>query len=159
MTKPRALLTACAVFFTSTSALLAQSPPIHGENDKVGWYRPVQQPLWANLGSKPEVMAGVLSRIEQATGERAVAAMPDTVKVYGPGNWTFEWSAAGDRAMSEAKAAEAAGDKKKAKQGYVIYRIRVRRGGRKRPVPKGATYGGFYEAYGAGVTCPTAADM
>ena len=29
----------------------------------------------------------------------------------------------------------------KAKQGYVIYQIRVRRGGRKRPVPKGATYG------------------
>ncbi|CAH1762920.1 5869_t:CDS:2 [Entrophospora sp. SA101] len=29
----------------------------------------------------------------------------------------------------------------KAKQGYVIYRIRVRRGGRKRPVPKGATFG------------------
>ena len=31
----------------------------------------------------------------------------------------------------------------KAKQGYVIYRVRVRRGGRKRPVPKGATYGLF----------------
>lgn len=29
----------------------------------------------------------------------------------------------------------------KAKQGYVIYRIRVRRGGRKRPVAKGATFG------------------
>ncbi|MCJ1381801.1 60S ribosomal protein L15 [Xylographa soralifera] len=29
----------------------------------------------------------------------------------------------------------------KAKQGYVIYRVRVRRGGRKRPVPKGATFG------------------
>lgn len=29
----------------------------------------------------------------------------------------------------------------KAKQGFVIFRIRVRRGGRKRPVPKGATYG------------------
>jgi len=29
----------------------------------------------------------------------------------------------------------------KAKQGYVIYRIRVRRGGRKKPVSKGATYG------------------
>ena len=29
----------------------------------------------------------------------------------------------------------------KAKQGYVVYRIRVRRGGRKKPVPKGATYG------------------
>ena len=29
----------------------------------------------------------------------------------------------------------------KAKQGYVIYRIRVRRGGRKRPVPKGIIYG------------------
>ncbi|KAF7713817.1 Uncharacterized protein PECH_005826 [Penicillium ucsense] len=29
----------------------------------------------------------------------------------------------------------------KAKQGYVVYRVRVRRGGRKRPAPKGATYG------------------
>ncbi|KAG5458987.1 MAG: 60S ribosomal protein L15 [Olpidium bornovanus] len=29
----------------------------------------------------------------------------------------------------------------KAKQGYVIYRIRVRRGGRKRPNPKGQVYG------------------
>eukprot|EP00455_Lapot_gusevi_P013512 TRINITY_DN165_c0_g1_i1.p2 TRINITY_DN165_c0_g1~~TRINITY_DN165_c0_g1_i1.p2 ORF type:complete len:205 (+),score=71.99 TRINITY_DN165_c0_g1_i1:51-665(+) len=29
----------------------------------------------------------------------------------------------------------------KAKQGYVIYRTRVRRGGRKRPVPKGIVYG------------------
>ncbi|KAB0370153.1 hypothetical protein FD755_018115 [Muntiacus reevesi] len=29
----------------------------------------------------------------------------------------------------------------KGKQGYVIYRIRVRRGGRNRPVPEGATYG------------------
>ncbi|KAA1411213.1 50S ribosomal protein L15e, partial [Nocardioides humilatus] len=29
----------------------------------------------------------------------------------------------------------------RAKQGYVVFRIRVRRGGRKRPVAKGATYG------------------
>ncbi|GAA5882618.1 hypothetical protein JCM3774_005660, partial [Rhodotorula dairenensis] len=29
----------------------------------------------------------------------------------------------------------------KAKQGFVVYRVRVRRGNRKRPVPKGATYG------------------
>jgi len=29
----------------------------------------------------------------------------------------------------------------KAKQGYVIYRVRVRRGGRKKPCPKGITYG------------------
>lgn len=29
----------------------------------------------------------------------------------------------------------------KAKQGFVIYRVRVRRGGRKRPVPKGIIYG------------------
>ncbi|XP_074659883.1 large ribosomal subunit protein eL15-like [Tubulanus polymorphus] len=29
----------------------------------------------------------------------------------------------------------------RAKQGFCIYRVRVRRGGRKRPVPKGATYG------------------
>ncbi|KAE8730692.1 60S ribosomal protein L15 [Hibiscus syriacus] len=29
----------------------------------------------------------------------------------------------------------------KAKQGYVVYRVRARRGGRKRPVPKGIVYG------------------
>jgi len=29
----------------------------------------------------------------------------------------------------------------RAKQGFVIYRVRLRRGGRKRPVAKGATYG------------------
>jgi len=29
----------------------------------------------------------------------------------------------------------------RAKQGYVIYRVRIRRGGRKRPVPKGQVYG------------------
>lgn len=29
----------------------------------------------------------------------------------------------------------------KAKQGYVVYRVRVRRGGRKRPVAKGQVYG------------------
>ncbi|KAB2607733.1 60S ribosomal protein L15 [Pyrus ussuriensis x Pyrus communis] len=29
----------------------------------------------------------------------------------------------------------------KAKQGYVVYRVRVRRGGRKRPVSKGIVYG------------------
>lgn len=33
----------------------------------------------------------------------------------------------------------------KAKQGYVIYRIRVRRGGRKKPAPKGATYGKVFQ--------------
>ena len=29
----------------------------------------------------------------------------------------------------------------KSKQGYLIYRVRVRRGNRKKPAPKGATYG------------------
>lgn len=29
----------------------------------------------------------------------------------------------------------------KAKQGFVIYRVRIRRGGRKKPVPKGQVYG------------------
>ena len=43
----------------------------------------------------------------------------------------------------------------KAKQGYVIYRVRVRRGGRKRPVPKGATYGTFTSE--SSVVCPWAA--
>lgn len=41
----------------------------------------------------------------------------------------------------------------KAKQGYVIYRVRVRRGGRKKPVPKGATYGTNPSDYNLWAVC------
>merc|ERR1711991_58634 len=55
--------------------------------------------------------------------------------------WQFRHLSAIHRASRPSRPDKARRLGYKAKQGYVIYRVRVRRGGRKRPVPKGATYG------------------
>jgi len=55
--------------------------------------------------------------------------------------WQYRQLAAVHRATQPSRIDKARRLGYKAKQGYVIYRVRVRRGGRKRPVRKGATYG------------------
>jgi large subunit ribosomal protein L15e len=55
--------------------------------------------------------------------------------------WQFRQLAAIHRAPRPTRADKARRLGYKAKQGYVIYRVRVKRGGRKRPVVKGQTYG------------------
>ena len=55
--------------------------------------------------------------------------------------WQFRQLAAVHRAPRPTRPEKARRLGYKAKQGYVIYRVRVRRGGRKRPVTKGQTYG------------------
>ena len=55
--------------------------------------------------------------------------------------WQFRQLSAIHRASRPTRPDKARRLGYKAKQGYVIYRVRVRRGGRKRPVPKGATMG------------------
>eukprot|EP00128_Syssomonas_multiformis_P018677 Colp12_sorted_trinity150504_noHs@5950 len=56
-------------------------------------------------------------------------------------NWQFRQLAAVHRASRPTRPDKARRLGYKAKQGFVVYRVRVRRGGRKRPVPKGQTYG------------------
>ncbi len=67
------------------------------------WYHPVEPDLWAYMGADEKTIHSVLTKIEQADGKRADEALPDTVMAYGPGNWVYEFVAAGE-------AAEAAGD-------------------------------------------------
>lgn len=55
--------------------------------------------------------------------------------------WELRQLAAVHRASRPSRPDKARRMGYKAKQGYVIYRVRVRRGGRKRPVIKGQTYG------------------
>ena len=55
--------------------------------------------------------------------------------------WQFRQLAAIHRAPRPTRPDKARRLGYKAKQGYVIYRVRVKRGGRKRPVVKGQTYG------------------
>lgn len=55
--------------------------------------------------------------------------------------WHFRQLTAVHRASRPTRPEKAHAMGYKAKQGYVIYRVRVRRGGRKKPVPKGNTAG------------------
>merc|ERR1712008_211351 len=55
--------------------------------------------------------------------------------------WQYRQLAAIHRASRPTRPDKARRLGYRAKQGYVIYRVRVKRGGRKRPVPKGCTYG------------------
>mmetsp|Transcript_19720 Transcript_19720/g.41203 ORF Transcript_19720/g.41203 Transcript_19720/m.41203 type:complete len:206 (+) Transcript_19720:98-715(+) len=56
-------------------------------------------------------------------------------------NWEFRQLPAVHRCSKPTRPDKARKVGYKAKQGYVIYRVRVRRGGRKRPVHKGQVYG------------------
>jgi large subunit ribosomal protein L15e len=55
--------------------------------------------------------------------------------------WQYRQLAAVHRASRPTRPDKARRLGYKAKQGWVIYRVRVRRGGRKKPVPKGQVYG------------------
>ncbi|WP_421726644.1 alpha/beta hydrolase [Bauldia sp.] len=75
-----------------------------GEDDN-GWYHPVDVEGWQALGGDPDAMQRTLRRIAMATGERRFADQPDTTIVYGPGHWTYEWTATGERAWDKARTA------------------------------------------------------
>jgi len=55
--------------------------------------------------------------------------------------WQYRQLAAVHRASRPTRPDKARRLGYKAKQGWVIYRVRIRRGGRKKPVPKGQVYG------------------
>ena len=55
--------------------------------------------------------------------------------------WNFRQLAAVHRASRPTRPDKARRLGYKAKQGFVVYRVRIRRGGRKRPVAKGQVYG------------------
>ncbi len=56
-------------------------------------------------------------------------------------NWEYRQMPAIHRASKPSRVEKARRLGYRAKQGFVIYRIRIRRGGRKRPVKKGRVYG------------------
>ncbi len=92
---------------TMTSPSIAQDPQASGFRDpgEGSWYHPVEPDLWAYIGGNPAVIDQILVRIQSAPGPLAVASQPDTQTTYGPGNWMFEFTTAGDQAMQAALAA------------------------------------------------------
>ena len=67
------------------------------------WYHPVEPDNWIDYGADEQVIFEVLSRIEAGEGPRRNPEQPDTLIAYGPGNWTYEFVAAGDAAMAQGR--------------------------------------------------------
>ena len=64
------------------------------------WYHPVEPDGLIYNGADEQEVFRILTRIETATGTRSNPNQPDTIVEYGPGNWTYEFSKAGDAAMA-----------------------------------------------------------
>ena len=68
------------------------------------WYHPIDLEEWHSLGGEPETMRSTLRLIEASEGPRRIADQPDTLIAYGPGNWIYEWTLAGQDALNLAHA-------------------------------------------------------
>ena len=68
-----------------------------------GWYHRHEMQTWLDKGANREVVESILQRIERGNGIRRDPDLVDTVIAYGPGNWVYEWSMAGDKTMKKAK--------------------------------------------------------
>jgi esterase FrsA len=86
--------------------------------DEEKWFREVRLEDWTTHGGDPAVMAAVLHRIQQATGEREDPERFDTVTGAGAGNWLTEWTTAAEEASSKAEAARSGGDSRAALNQY-----------------------------------------
>ncbi len=64
------------------------------------WYHPVEPEMWTYFGADETTLYAVLARIAESEGARVDPDQPDTQIAYGPGNWIYEFSAAGDAALA-----------------------------------------------------------
>ncbi len=64
------------------------------------WYHPVEIDALVTAGGHEQELYQTLTRIAEATGTRSNPDQPDTIMEYGPGNWAYEFAAAGDAAAA-----------------------------------------------------------
>lgn len=109
--------------------LVFDLPRTDGHDDAEGsaqgaWYHPMEVDEWIASGADPEVVAQTIERIATADGPRRVPHQPDTLLEYGPGHWTYEWSQAGDEALSDAmRAAGVEAQSAMARQAVLYYSL------------------------------------
>ncbi len=72
-----------------------------------GWFHRHEFDSWVAKGADEAVARFVLARIAAADGLRANPDWIDSIPVYGPGNWVYEWVQAGEAALAQASAAPA----------------------------------------------------
>lgn len=98
-------LVCSAVLFAAATALTAQD--MDGSQFRAledgDWYHPVEPETLVYHGADRAELTQILARIETADGTRTNPEQPDTIAKYGPGNWVYEFTLAGDKAMAEGR--------------------------------------------------------
>jgi esterase FrsA len=87
----------------SSQLTSAQPAAFYDEGEaREGWYRSYDMATWIAKGGNPEIIEGILTRIETSSGPRHHSELVDTKIEYLAGNWAYEWVQAGDQARQEA---------------------------------------------------------
>ena len=94
----RLLLTLAAVATCASAALVYAK--LDGEER---FFRDIRPAHWSWNGADLETIERVFERLRAAEGRRVPAGYVDTLEAFGPGNWTYEFEALGDRFMTRAE--------------------------------------------------------
>ena len=66
--------------------------PYSGSGFHANWYRPLNRYMWSWMGGNPLDIEEALANIACSEEKRSRENMFDTVSLYGPGNWIFEFA-------------------------------------------------------------------
>ncbi|WP_172795241.1 alpha/beta fold hydrolase [Polycladidibacter hongkongensis] len=117
--------------FAATAALTLLAPQIapaqtmkddsFRSEDEGEWYHSVEFDMWEGVGGNRQVLETIIEKIESTEGARRYADAPDTLIAYGPGNWTYEFSKAGDAAIAAAQTTDDLTIKQEAYNEAIVY--------------------------------------
>tara|TARA_R110002072_G_scaffold46082_9_gene127971 strand:- start:690 stop:1898 length:1209 start_codon:yes stop_codon:yes gene_type:complete len=96
-------ITICLNISISASAAPEVAAFKSEEEMVAGWYHRHEKASWLRRGAQAEVIDSTLDKIAASTGTKRDDGLVDTQIEYSPGNWVFEWVAAGDASMAKAK--------------------------------------------------------
>ncbi len=82
------------------------------------WYRPVNRFEWTYLGGNLIDIDEALAQIASSPSDRTRPELLDTVQVYGPGNWIYEFSTIAQKRVLMAKECVEQNDPEKAAHHY-----------------------------------------
>ena len=79
--------------------------PYSGSGFHANWYRPLNRYMWSWMGGNPLDIEEALANIACSEEKRSRENMFDTVSLYGPGNWIFEFANIAQKRILKAKKA------------------------------------------------------
>ena len=120
-TNTRGILFSLALATALPMAAQAQEMPAFREASEGSWYHPVEPSMWSYIGGDRTIIDATILRISASTGKRRNSDQPDTQIEYGPGNWIYEFSVAGEEAMRRAADAGTEADALSAYQEALSY--------------------------------------